>query len=389
VLEYDPLSFYSDPYPIYRELRDTAPVFHNAARGAWVLSRHDDVQAAARDPQTFSSARGTDIFDFSLGPGDFLDMDPPRHDELRRILRQDFLPKNLKLLEDCVRRTVNELLDVLIERGGGDFAREFAQRLPLRMICHIFGVPAEDHQLLEDWFLRIVEQAPDQAEVSGDSVRAGEEFVAYVEQALADRRTAPRPDVFGTMSAAVTEGRLPPDEVGGMVQLLLVAGIHTTSTLLTSALLLLEHRPADRHWLAETPDRLPDAIEELLRYESPVQWLGRYALRESVIHDTLIPFGARVVLLWASANRDERRFPDPDTLDLTRPPERHIAFGEGIHFCLGAPLARMEARIALESLFRRITDYEVTGPVTPLYTHNERGIASLPVALKGSSDPRP
>lgn len=381
---YDPLAFYEDPYPLYRQLRDHAPLYHNKKRGVYVLSRCADVQTAARNHVTFSSARGADVVDFSFGPGDFLDEDPPRHDELRQILRQDFLPKRIKPLEGEIRQTVDELVDVLTERGHGDFAREFAQRLPLRVLCRLLGFPAEDLFLLEDWFARIIHRVPDQSDVPEDVAIAGAQIEPYVAAAVAERARDPRDDVLSTLARAIAAGKLEQSEIFGLTRLLLVAGVHTTSTLLANALLHLHGRPADRRLLATSPELIPAAIEELLRFDAPVQWLGRLTTRDVAIHGEHVPARQRIVLLWASANRDERRFTNPDMLNLTRAPDHHIAFGHGIHFCIGAPLARLEARIALEILFRRVKSYEIAGPVERLFTHSERGIARLPVRLEAA-----
>jgi cytochrome P450 len=383
MVEYDPLKFYDDPYPVYRALRDAEPVYHNDERGVWVLSRYSDVQDAARDPGTFSNSRGVDIDveAFSFGPGDFLDLDPPRHDELRQIVRQDFLPKRIKLLEEPMRRTVDELIDALIQRGSGDFAQDFAQRLPLLMICDLLGVPREDYALMEDWLVRTVERVPDQVAIEDDFQKAGEEMYEYVAAAVADRARRPRDDMFTTLAGAVKDGRLAPEEIDGLTRVILIAGIHTTSTLISNSLLLLQPRPDDRRRLAAAPAAIPAAVEELLRYDSPIQWLGRTTIADARVGDVVIPAGEHVVLLWASANRDERKFSDPDTLDLRRMPKHHVAFGEGVHFCIGAPLARLESRIAFEILFKRIPEYEIVGPVERMFSRQERGISRLPVEL--------
>jgi cytochrome P450 len=388
VLDYDPIQFYEDPYPIYRQLRDDAPVYHNRARGVWVLSRYEDVQTAARDWGTLVNGRGVDVFveDFSHGPGDFLDMDPPRHDQLRHILRHDFAPKRIKSLEPFIRDRVIELIEPLLEQGGGDLAKQFAQRLPLTMIAELWGVPRADHHLLEDWFVRMVGRVPGQLEMPEDVGVAAEEMKEYVTAALRERRNAPREDLLSTIAQAVEDGRMEEDEVDGMTRIVLIAGIHTTSTLIANSLLLLASLPDERRALASEPERIPGAIEELLRYESPVQWLGRAAESDFALHDAVIPAGDRLILLWGSANRDERKFENPDVLDLERSPVYHMAFGQGIHHCIGAPLARMESRVAFEEFFTRIPDYEIAGPLTRLFTRQEqRGIASLPARLETGS----
>jgi cytochrome P450 len=348
-----------------------------------VLSRFGDIQAVARDWEGFVSGHGVDIDvqDYSLGPGDFLDMDPPRHDALRRILHQDFTPGRIRSLEPFVRNAVVELLEVLVDEGRGDLAKDFAQRLPLTVICELWGIPRGDHQLIEDWFVRMVERIPGEVAVQEDVWTAAEEMRSYVAAAVSDRRKRPRDDLLSTMARALNHGRMRPHEVDGMTRVLLVAGIHTTSTFIANALLLLAPLPGERRELGKSPDLIPVAIEELLRYETPVQWLARTAARDARMHDGVIAAGDRVILLWASANRDERRIANPDVLDLRRPPLHHMAFGEGIHHCIGAPLARMESRIAFQVFFRRVPDYEVAGPIERMFTRQERGLASLPVRL--------
>jgi cytochrome P450 len=202
---------------------------------------------------------------------------------------------------------------------------------------------------------------------------------AYMGDAAAERRRAPREDLMSYLVEAERAGQLSADEVLGSSMLLFVAGITTTSGLISNSLLHLARFPDQRDLLRRDPSILPGAIEELLRFDAPIQGLGRTATRSVLLHDTSIPAGARVALIWASANRDERRWADPDRLDLTRGPQRHVAFGDGIHHCLGAPLARLEAGIVFEELFRRIPDYAVSGPVVRIPTPTDRALESLPV----------
>jgi cytochrome P450 len=385
---YDPIAFYDDPYPIYRQLRDRSPLYYNEQRDIWVLSRADDITAAASDWKTFSSGKGVslDVGDFSLGPGDILDLDPPRHDQLRHLLRQDFLPSRLRQLESQVAEHVSRLVDSIVSRPKVDLARDFAQRLPLSMICLLLGVPSGDLDLFENWFVRLVERVPGQIAVPEDAWIAGAEMDEYLNIALADRRKAPRNDVFTTMAIAQSNGQMSREEVSGLTRILLVAGVHTTSTLISNSLLLLAPFPDKRRALVKEPTRIPVAIEELLRYESPVQWLGRTTTCDVHLYDARIPSGAKVALVWASGNRDERVFSDPGTLHLDRDVRHHMAFGHGLHFCIGAPLARLEARIAFEILFSRISEYEVSGEVQRRFTRHERGISSLPVSLSASQN---
>jgi cytochrome P450 len=385
VVEYDPFLFYEDPYPIYRGLRDEAPVYLNPERRLWVLSRFDDVQRAGRDWRTFSSAEGVDIDDSRLGPGSFLDADPPRHDELRKLLHADFSPAALRRLEPLIAAKVDALVSALLERGSVDLVDELARRLPVSVVCDLLGAPAEDHPQLEAWYAGMLHREPGRPEVTETAERATREMRDYIVAAVTERMAAPRDDLFSTIAAAHSEGRLTMEEVDGMCRLLLLAGVHTTSSLIANTLMLLEDRPGDRRALGADPARIPTAVEELLRFLAPVQSGARVTTAEVELHGTVILHGERVLLLWASANRDERRYPDPDTLDLGRTPLRNVAFGEGIHFCLGAPLARLESRIAFEALFTRISEYEIVGPVERHFTFLERGIARLPAVVQGSA----
>ena len=385
MVEYDPFLFYEDPYPVYRRLREEAPVHLNRERSIWVLSRFDDVQRAGRDWRTFSSAEGVDIDDSRLGPGSFLDADPPRHDDLRKILHADFAPASLGRLEPLIAAKVDALVGSLLERGQVDLVGELARRLPVSVVCDLLGAPAEDHPQLERWYADMLYREPGRSEVPEIAEHATREIRRYIVDAVTERLRSPRGDLLSTIAAAHGQGRLSMDEVDGMCRLLLLAGVHTTSSLIANALMLLEDRPEDRRALGADPARIPDAIEELLRYLAPVQSGARVTTGEVEIHGVSVPRGERILLLWASANRDERRFPDPDVLDLGRRPLRNVAFGEGIHFCLGAPLARLEARIAFEALFTRIPEYEIVGPVERHFTFLERGIARLPAVVQGSA----
>jgi cytochrome P450 len=387
-LEYDPFLFYEDPYPTYRLLRESAPVYYNAERSLWVLSRFEDVQTAARDWHTYSSAQGVDIGEFRLGPGDFLDADPPSHDHLRRILHADFAPKRLKQLEGKIRLKVDELVDSLVERKRGDFVTDLSLRLPLSVIGDLLGAPSTDHEQLQEWYVGMLQRTPGQEESPEAATRAAAEMRGYIADAMAERCTAPRGDLFSTIAAANAGGQISVDEAVGMCRILLLAGVHTTNSLIANTLLLLQDQPDTRRALADDSEQIPAAIEELLRYESPVQLTARVTTRDVSVRDATIPRGARVLLLWASANRDERRFADPDTVDFSRPAARHLAFGEGIHFCLGAPLARLEAAIAFETLFRRIPNYTIVGPIERHFTFLERGLARLPVEIQGANASR-
>ena len=384
-LRWDPLLPLDDPYPTYRRLRDEAPLFHDPDLGVWAFSRFDDVKAAAEDWATYSSAgeRGNDHDDTYLlfkPAGDLPAADPPLHTRLRGALRLAFSPSRINAqFEPVVRAKVRRLIDAFADRGRADLASEFARPLPGGMICTWLGFPEEDHPLLLGWFARMLDRTPGETSLPATALEARAQMGVYLQDAAKARRVAPRDDLLSFLVAAQAAGSLTEDEIIGGSVLLFFAGITTTSGLLSNSLYHLAAFPDQRDLLRAEPGRMPAAIEELLRFDAPIQALGRVATRDVEAYGMTIPAGSHVSLVWASANRDERRWPDPDRLDIGRQPQRHVAFGEGIHHCLGAPLARLEARVAFEELLRRIPAYTVAGPVTRISTPTDRALESLPV----------
>ena len=380
---YDPFSVEAneDPYPIYKRLRDECPLHYNDEHGLWSLSRYEDIQTAARDWNAFTSTEGADLDDTGalIGEGDFLDTDPPRHDELRKVVREHFTPKAINALEGRVRERSEALLEAFVGSGSADFASDFAWPLPAGMVSELLGFPDEDHPQLLAWFTESLRRIPGQTEIPDSAWAAAKEVRGYFAATAEERRRQPRDDVMTTMVAAVDDERISADDLLGICYLLFLAGIETTAALISNALHLLTLHPDQRTKLVGDLSIMRGAVEELLRFEAPVQFIGRTATSDFELHGATIPAGGRVVLIYASANRDERKFPNPDVLDLERTPGRHLAFGEGIHHCIGAPLARLEGRIGLEVLLSRIPDYEVAGAVQRMYTHNAWGLEHLPV----------
>ena len=382
-IRWNPLLVVDDPYPTYRRLRDEAPLYRDEEHGIWALSRFDDVQAAARDWATFSSGEGNDHDDghqLFEPAGDLAGMDPPDHTRLRKALHAAFSPAEIRTrFEPAVRLKARSLIDRFADLGRADLARDLARPLPGAMVCTWLGFPEEDHPQLLDWFGHLLDRVPGHHALPASALDARDRMRAYIEQAAAERRVAPRADLLAVLVQAQADGAISADEVLGCSLLLFMAGITTTSGLISNSLYHLDRFPDQRELMRREPERIPAAIEELLRFEAPIQTLIRVTTRDVESYRTVIPKGEHVSLIWASANRDERRWPDPDRLDITRDPQRHVAFGEGIHHCIGAPLARLEARIAFEELFARIPTYAVTGPIRRVTTPTDRALESLPV----------
>jgi cytochrome P450 len=359
---FDPASF-DDPYPAYRVLRRDHPVYRREIEKPqvfphyWMLSRAADVDAALQDWQTFSSAKGTLIdTDISLIPPNMFNMDPPRHDELRAILARVLTPVRVAGLEPYVRERARELISGMRERGSFDASTEYAQLIPTLTMCELMDLPTLDREQFLKWNLDTLADGDFTGPVA---LAAYAEMGAYWEELVAERRERRGDDLISQILHNQIEGQeLSNEEIAGFCSLLLDASQNTTMNTITNGILALARFPDERAKVAREPGRWPAALEELLRFVSPVQGLARATTRDVTLHDVTIPAGDQVLVLYGSANHDETVFADPEVLDLERDARTHWAFGRGIHFCLGNAAARLEVRIALEELLAAIPEYD-------------------------------
>jgi cytochrome P450 len=379
-----------DPYPVYDQLRAGAPVFHLIAFDLWMIFDYDGVRRALVDHENFSS-------DLTHVPGQgnpgewFLFFDPPRHTKLRALIAKAFTPSVVVNLEPRIRELSRELLDPLIDRGTLDLATEFAVPLPMRVIAELLGVPAVDWPRYRRWsdaILKIANTFTRDAEAvrTIDEYRAvSDEMRAVLPELIARLRAEDRHDALLTRlaDAEVDGGRLTPGELLGFVQLLLVGGQETTANLINNAILCFIDHPDQLARLRTAPELLQSAIEEVLRYRSPLHWMPRATRRDVELHGQAISAGKLVLPMIGSANRDPKQFPDGGRFDITRDPNPHLAFGHGVHACLGAPLARLEARIALADFLGRVDDFGLAapGPWEPRQALSVHGPSRLPIRV--------
>lgn len=345
-----------NPFPHYERMREAAPVHYDEESGSWHVFRYDDVQRALSEYATFSSriagddASGTgQLFAASL-----IATDPPRHRQLRSLVTQGFTPKAVDALAPRIAALTDELLEGIAARGSADLIKELAYPLPVIVIAELMGIPAQDRERFKKWSDVIVSQTRTDSTSenhSGTNMELTEYFLALIDQ----RRSRPGQDLISTLLAAEIDGqKLTVPELLGFCALLLVAGNETTTNLIGNAVLCLVENPGAMDRLQRDPALLPQTIEEVLRFRSPVQSMYRVTVAETTLGDKMIPAGAPVVAWIGSANRDGRQFERPGEFNVDRGQNRHLAFGHGIHFCLGAPLARLEARIALGALLSRL-----------------------------------
>ncbi|MCP4908811.1 MAG: cytochrome P450 [bacterium] len=393
-MEYNPFSYelHEDPYPTYHQLREEAPCFHNAELDFWALSRFQDVWDATLNWKTFSSSPGP-LLELEDRDGELfsiLSMDPPRHTRVRNIVSRGFTPRRIAALEPAVRATTERLLDALGGSGPRDLLGEFATRLPMEVMSTLLGVPDKDREGVRAWLEAFIARDPDRVEVPVEAAEAGKASRQYLHELLARRRAEPEDDLMSVIAHAEVDGeegpeRLSDDEVVAFCTLLWNAGNETATTLIASAVVLLDAHSDQREVLTREPERIPGAIEEVLRFDAPIQYQGRAITHELVLHGETIPRGARIVLITAAAERDEREFPEPDRFDISRRFERSLHFGYGHHVCLGRSLARLQGRVALEGLLKRYPNHSVQRDgVERSHSSNLRGYAAVPI-LTGTS----
>jgi cytochrome P450 len=388
----------SNPHPFYRELRERDPFHRCHPADGWVLSRYDDVLAVLSDRDFSADERNQTRYPrlqrlnrlaglpdpYETGLVSILRMDPPDHTRLRSLVNKAFTPRAIDRLKTRIESLVDELLTPLAKRARADLVAEFAAPLPVVVIAELIGVPAEDRDRFRAWSDDVVRLLGDGTlESKHEGERARRELVGYFEAIVAERRAAPRDDLVSELVAAEEDGnRLAGQELYSILTLLLVAGNETTTKLIGNSLLALLRNQSQLELLREEPKRIGDAVEELLRYDGPVQLTSRIATRDCELRGHSIRRGQQIVLLLAAANRDPAQFESPDRLDVTRREIRHLAFGHGTHFCLGARLARLETTVALEALISRFPNLRECNervewsPNTVL-----RGPTRLPLAL--------
>jgi cytochrome P450 len=378
-----------NPYPVYDRMRGDSPVFHLAPFDLWMIFDYDGVKRALADHDAFSS--NLSHVPGQGNPGEwFIFFDPPRHTKLRALISKAFTPRVVANLEPRIRELSRQLLDEALGHGDVDLVAQFSGPLPMRVIAELLGIPAEDWPRYRRWSDAILAIANTFARGEATD-RIFAEYRAVTEEMrvalpdLIERVRSARPDALltGLVEAEVGGERLTPREILGFVQLLLVGGQETTVNLINNAILCFLEHPDQLARLRAAPALLPSAIEEVLRYRSPLQWMPRATARDVEIHGHVIPAGKLVLLVIGSANRDPRQFPDAGRFDVTRALNPHVAFGHGIHACLGAPLARLEARIALGDFLERVQGFELAtdGPWEPRQALFVHGPSRLPIRL--------
>ncbi len=368
------------PQPGYKELRESMPVMR-MPDGPVVISRHDDVTFALKNPELFSSINAIEIG--NVRPLIPLQIDPPDHVKYRRLLDPIFAPREMAKLEPKVRALVTELIDGFVESGECEFSRDLAIPLPCTVFLEILGLPYEHVDRFLQWKDDIIRPAGDTLEeAKAVQGRAGQAMYEYFEPVIADRRATPRDDLVSLFVTAEVDGHTLTDEnVADICYLFLIAGLDTVTATLTCSISYLAQHPERRDAVSNDLTLVPAAVEELMRWETPVPGLPRQATQDIEMRGELIKAGENVICLLGSANIDPAEFPDPEHVDFDRAANRHLAFGGGVHRCLGSHLARLELRVAMEEIHRRMPDYAIKAGETPTYTNGLRAVDYLPLVF--------
>jgi cytochrome P450 len=389
-LVYNPYDYaiHEDPYPTYARLRAEAPLYQNPDQGFWAISRHVDVESAFRDSATFSNSHGVSLDKAASGPHasrtmSFLAMDPPKHTRMRSLVNRGFTPRRVAEMEDRIRALAVGHLDRSLQEDSFDWVGGFAGKLPMDVISELIGVPESDRDELRMWADLLVHREEGVEDVPPSGMEAALNLVGYYTEMIEQRRKARTEDLTSALIDAEIDGdRLTDEEIMSFLFLMVVAGNETTTKLLANAWYWAWRNPDQRSLVLQDNERIPEWVEETLRFDTSSQMLARITLRDVEMHDRTIPEGDRVLLLVGSANRDETVFDAPDEYRLGRDTSNLLSFGVGRHFCLGASLARMEARICLEEALKRISDWEIDADsAVRVHSVNVRGFATLPTTV--------
>jgi cytochrome P450 len=392
-LYYDPydVAINADPYPVYRRLREEAPLYYNEPHNFFAVSRYDDVERGLVDAETFPSSRGGILELIQAGiempPGTLIFEDPPIHTIHRKLLSRVFTPRRVSAIEPQIREFCARSLDPLVGAGTFDFVTDLGAQMPMRVISLLLGIPDSDQEAVRDRVDRNLRTEPGKPMEVTAHFADGEIFGDYIDW----RAEHPSDDLMTELLNAEFEDengetrRLTRDEVLTYTFVVAGAGNETTTRLIGWAGKVLAEHPDQRRELVSDPSLIPNAIEELLRYEPPPPHVGRYVARDVEYYGQTVAAGSAMLFLVGSANRDERRYPDGDRFDIHRKIGQHLAFGYGIHFCLGAALARLEGRIALDEVLKRFPEWDVDYDGAKLApTSTVRGWETLPVFTRGA-----
>ena len=383
------IDFYlGDPYPVLRQVRREDPVHWHEKAACWCITRHADIEHVSRSPQSFTSTQGvvlgTTPENRPPGPPAILELDPPEHNRHRKLVMQAFTPRAIAALEPRIRTIARESLAAVPVGETVDFVEAVSIPLPMYLIADMMGVPRGDWPEFRRWSDAIIRAAGDMRDSETDAA-LGEMF-AYFAEHLADRRRTPRKDLVSTLAQAEIEGdRLDDPEILMFCVALLVGGNETTRNLISGGAFALMQHPEQKRLLLESPDLLPNAVEEMLRWWAPVLSVTRHATGSTPLRGKTIGEGECVLLLYPAANRDEEVWgDDAERFDVRRDHSRrrHLAFGFGEHLCLGASLARLEARVMFEELFSRLPEFESAGPVERLRSRLMNGMEHMPVVFR-------
>lgn len=389
--EFDPFSLavQDDPYPFYKVMRDRYPLYWSEKGKCWALSRYEDIVHAAHHPELYSSAQGNILDDFPGRAGSTLGTsDPPKHNHLRSLINEVFTRKRVTDLEPKIRESAVEHTRRYVRSGGGCILEQLTGKVSTGVISALLGLNDIGLDSLKGWVDGSLQRDPETQQLTDHGRKCLEALLEYVRDEVDRRYKDPKDDLIDSLIRVNLAGdTLTKDEIKWLVFTLIAAGIESSSSVMGNSLAALADHPEQRDYLARDPSAIPGAVEECLRYDTSAQRFRRTAMRDIELHGQRINEGDKVLLMYGSANRDERQFNDPDRFDVRRKPTRHLGFGHGIHVCLGAALARLTIKVVLEEILAQMPRYIIDkSAATRMHSPTFRGYATLPVNPNSKAD---